>query len=56
MRVWLKRSSVTQGRLSRSLRKDGQVVTKLDDSLAPRIYKGMARAAGLDDAIDKCNF
>ena len=44
VRVWLKRSGVFQGCLFRSLRKDGQVGTQLDDSQVPRIYKGMAQA------------
>ena len=51
VKVWLKRSGVFQGRLFRSLRKDGQVGTKLDDSQVPRIYKGMARAAGLSEEV-----
>ena len=51
VRVWLKRSGVFQGRLFRSLRKDGQVGTQLDDSQVPRIYKGMAKAAGLNNTV-----
>lgn len=51
VQVWLKRSGVFQGRLFRSLRKDGQVGIKLDDSQVPRIYKAMARAAGLGDDV-----
>ena len=51
VRVWLKRSEVIQGRLFRSLRKDGQVGTRLDDSQVPRIFKGMAKAAGLSDVV-----
>ncbi len=50
---WLKRSGIIQGRLFRSLRKDGQLGLKLDDSQVPRIYKSMARAAGLGgDVVD----
>ncbi len=44
---WLGRSGILQGRLFRSLRKDGSLGDKLDDSQVPRIYKAMARAAGL---------
>ena len=53
VRQWLRRSGVIQGRLFRSLRKDGQVGVKLDDSQVPRIYKAMAKAAGLgNDVVD----
>ena len=53
VQVWLRRSGIFQGRLFRSIRKDGQVGVKLDDSQVPRIYKAMARAAGLgDDVVD----
>ena len=47
MREWLERSGLTGGRLFRSLRKDGQLGEKLDASQVPRIYKAMAKAAGL---------
>ena len=47
VREWLERSGLTGGRLFRSLRKDGQLGEKLDASQVPRIYKAMAKAAGL---------
>ena len=48
---WLARSGILQGRLFRSIRKDGRLGMKLDDSQVPRIYKAMARAAGLGDDV-----
>lgn len=51
LQVWQARSGVFRGRLFRSLRKDGFVGLKLDDSQVPRIYKAMARAAGLSNDV-----
>ena len=45
--AWLARSGVTEGRLFRSVRKDGTVGEALDPSQVPRIYKSMAANAGL---------
>ena len=45
--MWLARSGVAHGRLFRSLRKDGTPGEALDPSQVPRIYKSMARTAGL---------
>ena len=47
---WLDRSGVTDGRLFRSLR-GGSLGQKLDPSQIPRIYKGMARHAGLPPEV-----
>lgn len=51
VRTWFDRSGVGAGRLFRSVRKDGTVGEKLDASQVPRIYKNMARRAGLPDDI-----
>ena len=48
---WLERSGVVRGRLFRSLRKDGKLGERLDDSQVPRIFKGMAKAANLGDDV-----
>ena len=53
VRAWLEASGVGEGLLFRSVRKDGAVRGKLDPSQVPRIYKRMARRAGLpDDIVD----
>ena len=49
--TWLELGGVHDGRLFRSVRKDGAVGEKLDASQVPRIYKRMARRAGLPDNI-----
>ena len=50
---WLEAGGFGEGRLFRSVRKDGTVKKKLDPSQVPRIYKRMARRAGLpDDIVD----
>ena len=53
VKTWLERGRVGGGRVLRSVRKDGTVGEKLDASQVPRIYKRMARRAGLpDDIVD----
>ncbi len=53
VRRWLEFSGVAGGRMLRSVRKDGSVGEKLDASQIPRIYKSMARRAGLPgDLVD----
>ena len=53
VKAWLKLGDVDGGRLFRSVRKDGTVGEKLDASQVPRIYKRMARRAGLPaDIVD----
>ena len=47
---WLVRSGVSQGRLFRSLRR-GELGEALDPSQIPRIYKAMARRAGLEAEV-----
>ena len=45
--VWLGRSGIGEGRLFRSVRKNGSVGEQLPPSQVPRIYKAMALRAGL---------
>ncbi len=53
VQAWLEASGDGGGRLFRSVRKEGTVREKLDPSQVPRIYKRMARQAGLpDDIVD----
>ena len=53
VKTWLERGGVDEGRVFRSVRKDGTVGEQLDASQVPRIYKRMARHAGLpDDIVD----
>ena len=53
VRAWLEAGGVGEGLLFRSVRKDGTLRRKLDPSQVPRIYKRMARRAGLpDDIVD----
>ena len=53
VKTWLDRGGVDAGRVFRSVRKDGAVGEQLDASQVPRIYKRMARRAGLpDDIVD----
>ena len=53
VRAWLEAGGLGGGLLFRSVRKDGAVRGKLDPSQVPRIYKRMARRAGLpDDVVD----
>ena len=51
VRQWLESSGVTAGPLFRSIRKDGRVGGKLDPSQVPRIYKAMAKRAGLPGSL-----
>ena len=50
VKAWLERGG-GGGRLFRSVRKDGTVGEKLHPSQVPRIYKRMARRAGIPDDI-----
>ena len=53
VKTWLDRGGVDDGRVFRSVRKDGTVGEQLDASQVPRIYKRMARHPGLpDDIVD----
>lgn len=49
---WLRRGGIADGRLFRSVSQNGRVGRSLDPSQVPRIYKAMARTAGLaEDAV-----
>ena len=53
VKKWRERGGVHGGRLFRSVRKDAAVGEQLDASQVPRIYKRMARRAGLrGDIVD----
>ena len=53
VKTWLELGGVDGGRLFRSVRKDDAVGERLDASQVPRIYKRMARRAGLPgDIVD----
>ena len=47
VRAWLDRSGIADGRLFRSVHKGGKPGERLDPSQVPRIFKEMARRAGL---------
>ena len=51
VRAWLARSGIAQGPLFRSVRKGGMIGERLDPSHVPRIFKAMARTAGLPEAV-----
>ena len=51
MRAWLDRSGIPERRLFRSVGKGGRLGEGLDPSQVPRIFKGMARRAGLPAAV-----
>ena len=48
---WLHRGSIHSGALFRSVRKGGTVGKSLDPSQVPRIYRAMARRAGLPPGV-----
>ena len=47
LRIWRARAGIREGRLFRSVTKSGRVGSSLHASQIPRIFKAMARAAGL---------
>ena len=49
--TWRQRGRVSDGRLFRGIGRQGRLHEKLDASQVPRIYKQMARQAGLPDEI-----
>ena len=51
VRAWLERGGISEGRLFRSVGKGGRLGEGLDPSQVPRIFKGMARRAGLPAAV-----
>ena len=51
VRAWLERSGIGEGRLFRSLTKGGAVGERLHPCQVPRIFKEMARRAGLPEEV-----
>ena len=51
VRAWLEGAGISEGRLFRSVARNGRLGEGLDPSQVPRILKAMARAAGLPDAV-----
>ena len=51
VRAWLERSGIEDGRLFRSVAKGGRIGEGLDPSHVARIFKAMARQAGLPDTV-----
>ena len=51
VRAWLDRGTISEGRLFRSVGKSGRVGERLDPSQVPRIFKAMAREAGLPATV-----
>ena len=51
LRDWLKRAGITEGRMFRSVRKGDSTGETLDASQVSRIFKAMARKAGLHEKI-----
>ena len=51
VRAWRARAAVAGGRLFRSVGRDGAVGHSLDPSQVPRIFKAMARRAGLPEEV-----
>ena len=53
VQAWLRGSGIATGALFRSVRKDGMVGGRLDGTQIPRVYKAMARQAGLPNELVK---
>ena len=51
VREWLAASGINSGRLFRSVRRSGHLGEALDPSQVPRIYRAMARRAGLSARV-----
>ena len=51
VRAWLERSGIEEGRLFRSMTKGGAIREALHPSQVPRIFKVMARGAGLPEEV-----
>ena len=48
---WLDRSGIEDGKLFRSVSKSGRIGERIDPCQVPRIFKAMAREAGLPEAL-----
>ena len=51
VRAWIERGGLTDGRLFRSVSKGGRLGERLDPSQVPRVFKAMARRAGLPETV-----
>ena len=51
VRAWLDRAGIADGKLFRSVAKGGRTGEGLDPSQVPRVFKAMARQAGLPDTM-----
>ena len=51
VRAWLDRAGISDGMLFRAVRKGGRVGGRLNPCEVPRIFKAMAREAGLPEAV-----
>ena len=51
VRVWLDRAGIGEGMLFCSVRKGGRIGNRLNPCEVPRIFKAMAREAGLPEAV-----
>ena len=51
VRAWLDRAGIAEGMLFRSVAKGGRIGERLHPCQVPRIFKAMAREAGLPDAV-----
>ena len=51
VRVWLDRAGIAEGPLFRAVRKGGRVGERLHSCEVPRIFKAMAREAGLPETV-----
>ena len=51
LRAWLDRARISEGRLFRSVAKNGRIGERLHPGQVPRILKAMAREAGLPEAV-----
>ena len=51
LRAWLNRAGIAEGRLFRSVSRGGVIGERLDPSQVPRIFKAMAREAGLPPSV-----
>ena len=53
VRAWLTGGAIAEGFMFRSVRKGGTIGERLDPSHVPRIFKAMAREAGLPETVVK---
>ena len=51
LRAWLDRAGIADGMLFRSVGKGGRIGERLHPGQVPRLFKAMAREAGLPEAV-----